>query len=178
MGSWVMGRWRIAIGSLAVALMAAACEDPMQTHPRQMLPVADPVPAGSVPRGALAREAALAARPQSLDRIMLEEGRALYDALCSVCHGRTGRGDGMVVRHGFPAPPSFHAARLQAITPERIVKVISEGSGDMSSYANQVEPKDRWAVAAYVKALQLSQAFPLEELPEQDRRALPEERDR
>lgn len=150
----------------------------MQTHPREALPVADPVPAGSVPRGALKRQEVLARPLGPLDRAMLEEGRALYDAICSVCHGRTGRGDGMVVRHGFPAPPSFHQARLQTITPERIVKVISEGLGDMYPYANQVEPADRWAVAAYVKALQLSQGFPLEALPEEDRRALPEEGDR
>jgi mono/diheme cytochrome c family protein len=106
---------------------------------------------------------------------MLQEGRELYDALCSVCHGRTGRGDGMVVRHGFPAPPSFHEERLQTMLPERIVKVITEGFGDMYPYANQVEPEDRWAVAAYVKALQLSQGLPLDALPAEDCLALPEE---
>ena len=147
----------------------------MQQHPREALPVADPIPAGSVPRGALEREAALAAPPRPLDRAMLEEGRELFDAVCSVCHGRTGRGDGMVVRHGFPAPPSYHAGRLQTISLEHIVKVITEGRGDMYPYAIQVEPEDRWAIAAYVKALQLSQALPLGALPEQDRLALPEE---
>lgn len=147
----------------------------MEQHPRQALPVADPIPGGSVPRGALKREAALAAPPRPLDRAMLEEGRELFDALCSVCHGRTGRGDGMVVRHGFPAPPSFHEGRLQTISLERIVKVITEGVGDMYAYADQVEPEDRWAIAAYVKALQLSQALPLDALPEHDRLALPEE---
>lgn len=175
-----MVRWRgrIAAGGLAITLAATACEDPMQKHPREALPEAVPVPAGSVPRGALERQTALATPPGPLDRALLEEGRALYDAICSVCHGRTGHGDGMVVRHGFPAPPSFHDARLQTITSERIVKVISEGLGDMYPYANQVEPEDRWAVAAYVKALQLSQRFPLDALPEEDRRALAEEGDR
>lgn len=175
-----MVRWRgrIAAGGLAIALAVTACDDPMQQHPREAIPEAEPIPAGSIPRGAIDRRAALAAPPRTLDRAMLEQGRALYDAVCSVCHGRTGHGDGMVVRHGFPSPPSFHDARLQAITSERIVKVISEGLGDMYPYANQVEPKERWAVAAYVKALQLSQRFPLDALPEEDRRALPEEGDR
>jgi mono/diheme cytochrome c family protein len=147
----------------------------MQQHPREAMPEADPIPVGSVPRGALDRQAALAAPTRPLDRAMLQDGREIFDALCSVCHGRTGRGDGMVVRHGFPAPPSFHDARLQTISQERIVKVITEGLGLMYPYANQVEPEDRWAVAAYVKALQISQGLPLDALSEEDRQALPEE---
>ena len=147
----------------------------MQQHPRHALVPADPTPAGSVPRGALDRTAALAAPIPPLDLAMLQEGRELYDALCSACHGRTGRGDGMVVRHGFPVPPSFHAERLQRVSLERIVKVITQGSGDMYPYANQTEPEERWAIAAYVKALQLSQELPLDALPEEDRLMLPEE---
>lgn len=147
----------------------------MQQHPREALPAADPIPVGSVPRGTLERAAALAGPARPLDLAMVQDGRELYDAVCSVCHGRTGRGDGMVVRHGFPAPPSFHDARLRTISMERIVTVITEGRGDMYPYANQVEPEDRWAIAAYVKALQLSQGFPLEALSEEDRQALPEE---
>jgi mono/diheme cytochrome c family protein len=172
-----MVRWRcrVALGGLAAILATTACEDPMQQHPRDAMLEVDPIPKGSVPRGALDRQAALAAPARPLDLVMLQEGRELYDALCSVCHGRTGRGDGMVVRHGFPAPPSFHVARLQTISLDRIVKVITEGLGDMYPYANQIEPEDRWAVAAYVKALQLSQGLPLEALPEEDRLALPEE---
>ena len=147
----------------------------MQQHPRHTLTPADPISAGSVPRGALDRAAAGAAPSRPLDLAMLQEGRDLYDGLCGACHGRTGRGDGIVVRHGFPAPPSFHEERLQTISRERIVRVITEGFGDMYPYANQVEPEDRWAVAAYVKALQLSQGLPLDALPAEDRLLLPEE---
>jgi mono/diheme cytochrome c family protein len=174
----VRRRRTAALAGLAVLLAATACEDPMQQHPRQALPEADPIPVGSVPRGALERTAALAEPPRPLDLAMVQGGRELYDALCSVCHGRTGRGDGMVVRHGFPAPPSFHDARLRTISMERIVRVITDGLGDMYPYANQVEPEDRWAVAAYVKALQLSQGLPLQALSQEDREALPEEGER
>ena len=171
----VRRRRSAALGGLALMLLAAACEDPMQQHPRHALAPADPIPAGSVPRGTPDRATALAAPPRPLDLAMLQEGRELYDALCSACHGRTGRGDGMVVRHGFPVPPSFHDERLRRVPLERIVKVITQGSGDMYPYANQVAPEDRWAVAAYVKALQLAQGLPLDALPAEDRLALPEE---
>ncbi len=164
---------RAALIGLTVLLVIAACDDPMQQHPREALPPTAPIPPGSVPRGAFDRAAAEVAS-QPIDLAMLREGRELFDALCAVCHGRTGRGDGMVVRHGFPAPPSFHTARLQTISLDRIVKVITEGQGDMYSYANQVEPEDRWAIAAYIKALQLSQGLPLDALPDEDRLLLPE----
>jgi mono/diheme cytochrome c family protein len=171
----VRRRRRTALGGLALMLAVTACEDPMEQHPRHALAPADPIVAGSVPRGALDRTAALAAPTRPIDLATLQEGRDLYDWLCSACHGRTGRGDGMVVRHGFPQPPSFHAERLQRVSLERIVKVITQGSGDMYPYANQTEPEERWAIAAYVKALQLSQGLPLDALPAEDRLLLPEE---
>ena len=74
--------------------------------------------------------------------------------LCAVCHGRTGDGDGPVVKRGFPAPPSYHIARLAAAPPGYIVDVITHGHGVMYSYADRVAPADRWAIAAYVKVLQ------------------------
>lgn len=73
---------------------------------------------------------------------------------CSVCHGSRGDGDGTVVKRGFPAPPSFHEPRLVAAPPGYVVDVITHGHGIMYSYADRVEPADRWAIAAYVKALQ------------------------
>jgi mono/diheme cytochrome c family protein len=170
----VRRRRNAVLGGLALMLVAAACEDPMQQHPREAVTPGGLIPAGSVPRGALDRAAALAAPPRPFDLAMLQEGRELYDALCSACHGRTGRGDGVVVRHGFPAPPSFHDERLRKASLEHIVKVITEGLGDMYPYANQTEPEDRWSIAAYVKALQLSQGLPLDALPAEDRLALPE----
>ena len=161
-------------------LLLAACDDDMSRQPGRhrgdpVSPAGDPIPAGTVPRGWLAREARIAAPPQGpIDLATLRRGRERFDAICSPCHGRTGYGDGMVVRHGFPPPPSFHAAGLRDVTREHVVAVITSGRGIMFPYANRVEPDDRWAIAAYVKALQLSQSMPVADLPEEDRAMLPE----
>ena len=71
-----------------------------------------------------------------------------------MCHGERGHADGTVVRRGFPPPPDFAEGRLVAAPPAYIVDVITHGHGVMYSYADRVDPADRWAIAAYVKALQ------------------------
>jgi mono/diheme cytochrome c family protein len=110
-------------------------------------------PAGTIARGGLARAAALAS-PPPLTPALLDRGQERYGIYCSVCHGARGSGDGMIVRRGFPPPPSFGEARLVASPPAYIVDVITHGHGVMYSYADRVEPADRWAIAAYVQALQ------------------------
>ena len=135
---------------------------------------ATPIPDGTVPRGLPAREERIAAPPpEPLDLATLRRGREGFEMFCSPCHGRTGYGDGMVARHGFPPPPSFHSDRLRAVPPAYIVPVITHGFGVMYPYASRVEPEERWAIAAYVKALQLSQRAPVADLPEADRGRLP-----
>lgn len=104
-------------------------------------------------RGALAEARALAT-PPPLTPALIDRGQDRYDVFCAVCHGRTGDGDGPVVKRGFPAPPSYHIARLAAAPPAYIVDVITHGHGVMYSYADRVAPADRWAIAAYVKVLQ------------------------
>ena len=79
-----------------------------------------------------------------------------YDIYCSPCHGLSGNGDGMIVRRGFPAPPSYHSARLRAAPAQHFFDVISNGYGVMYSYGARVEPRDRWAIVAYIRALQES----------------------
>jgi mono/diheme cytochrome c family protein len=103
--------------------------------------------------------------PVPLTRALLERGRERFDIFCSVCHGRTGDGLGMVVRRGFKQPTSFHDQRLRESPVGYVYDVITNGFGAMSSYAAQVKPADRWAIAAYVKALQHSQNVRVEELP-------------
>ena len=93
--------------------------------------------------------------PVTLD--LLKRGRERYDIYCSVCHDRTGSGRGMIVERGFPAPPSLHIDRLRDADIGWFFEVITNGHGVMYSYAARVEPADRWAVAAYIRALQLSQ---------------------
>ena len=84
----------------------------------------------------------------------------------SPCHGYTGHGDGMVAQRGFPAPPSYHEDRLRAAPATYFVDVITRGYGVMYAYANRVEPRDRWAIVAYIRALQLSQGARVAEMPE------------
>jgi mono/diheme cytochrome c family protein len=95
----------------------------------------------------------------------LARGRERYDIYCSPCHSVAGDGDGMVARRGFPHPPSFHLARLRAASDEHFYAVISDGYGDMYPYASRIEPSDRRAIVAYVRALQLALDAPLAALP-------------
>ena len=122
-------------------------------------------PEGAVEVGALSREASLR-DPPPLDAALLERGRQRYDAICTPCHGYTGHGDGMVVQRGFPAPPSYHEDRLRAAPAAYFVDVITRGYGVMYAYANRVEPRDRWAIAAYIRALQRSQGARGAEAPD------------
>jgi mono/diheme cytochrome c family protein len=95
--------------------------------------------------------------PMPVTRATLSRGRERYDIYCAVCHGATGDGNGMIVQRGFPRPPSFEEPRLRAAPAGHFIDVITNGYGAMYSYASRVAPEDRWAIAAYIRALQLSQ---------------------
>lgn len=95
--------------------------------------------------------------PMPVTRELLERGQQRFDIYCAVCHGATGTGNGPIVQRGFPQPPSLHEQRLRDAPVGHFVDVITNGYGVMYSYASRVEPEDRWAIAAYVRALQLSQ---------------------
>lgn len=103
--------------------------------------------------------------PFPLTREVLERGRERFDIYCAVCHGRTGEGDGMVVRRGFSRPPSYHDDRLRAAPLGHFFDVETNGYGAMPSYAPRLSAEDRWAVAAYIRALQLSRDARLEDVP-------------
>jgi mono/diheme cytochrome c family protein len=103
---------------------------------------------------------------------VLARGRERFDIFCSPCHGRDGYGDGMVVQRGFTAPPSFHTDRLRASPAGHFVHVMTAGYGAMPTYAKQIPPHDRWAIAAYLRALQLSQHATLADVPPEDRTPL------
>lgn len=105
-------------------------------------------------------------------RKLLLRGQERYAIHCSPCHGLVGNGEGMVVRRGFPKPPSYHIERLRTAPIGHFFDVPTNGFGRMSSYASQVPTEDRWAIAAYIRALQLSQAVPFAELPEKDQQQL------
>ncbi|XBQ17339.1 MAG: cytochrome c [Oceanicaulis sp.] len=149
---------RIAL-ILAAALTLAACEQRMieqeklETWEAETAALGRHPPDGAVARGTLERLRILETRPE-LTPALIERGQVVYDRVCALCHGRTGRGDGIIVARGYPAPPSYHSERLRQAAPEYVVAVITNGYGVMYPYANRVAPEDRWAVAAYVQALQ------------------------
>lgn len=107
-----------------------------------------------------------------LSEALLVRGRERFEIYCAVCHDRTGSGNGMIVQRGFLRPPTFHSQRLRSARLGHFFDVISNGFGAMPSLASQLRPADRWAVVAYIRALQLSQYAHLEELPPAMRQAL------
>ena len=114
--------------------------------------------------------------PVKVTAELLTRGQSQFQVFCAPCHGRTGRGDGMVVQRGFKQPSSFHVDRLRQMPIGYFFDVISIGFGAMPDYAEQILPRDRWAIVAYIRALQLSQNAPLADVPEEERRALLEEK--
>lgn len=94
--------------------------------------------------------------PREMTAADLERGRQQFNNLCMMCHGQTGDGNGVVVRRGFPRPPSYYEQRLRDAAPGHVVNVIAHGKGAMYPYYARVEEADRWRIAAYVRALQLS----------------------
>jgi len=94
--------------------------------------------------------------PFPVTQEVLERGRERFEIFCTLCHGYTGEGDGMIVRRGFRKPPSYHEPRLQQARVGYFFRVMTEGYGAMPSYRAQVPVQDRWAIAAYIRALQLS----------------------
>jgi mono/diheme cytochrome c family protein len=107
-----------------------------------------------------------------LRRALIMRGRERYEIFCAVCHGRTGDGTGMIVRRGFRAPPSYHIDRLREAPAGHYFDVMTNGFGAMASYANRIEVADRWAIVAYIRALQLSQNAPLDDVPDDERNKL------
>jgi mono/diheme cytochrome c family protein len=98
----------------------------------------------------------------ALDKKLLDRGEARFEIYCTPCHDAQGTGKGIVAGKGLVPPPNFHQDRLRAFPVGQIFSVISDGARTMPSYAAQIPTEDRWAIAAYVKALQLSQSAPAE----------------
>jgi mono/diheme cytochrome c family protein len=177
-------------GALTLVALLAGCRQDMHDQPKQK-PLARsdfygdhravrPLVEGTVARGHLRdgsiyytgkSDAGLADRlPMPVTAELLHRGRTRFETYCAPCHGRAGYGDGMIVRRGFKAPSSFHVDRVRAMPVGWFFDVATNGFGAMSDYSAQVSVADRWAIAAYIRALQLSQHAPLADVPA-DRRA-------
>lgn len=116
--------------------------------------------AGAAPQGAAAYPDDVEVFPIPVTRETVRRGKERYEIFCSACHGLTGNGDGMIVRRGFRRAASFNDDRLRQAPVGHFFDAITNGWGAMPSYAPQIEPQDRWAIIAYIRALQLSQAEP------------------
>ncbi len=108
--------------------------------------------------------------PVTLD--LVTRGQERYDIFCAPCHDRVGTGSGMIVLRGYRKPPSLHIERLRTQPDGYFFDVITNGFGVMPNYAQQIPVADRWAITAYVRALQLSQSATLNDVPESERAAL------
>jgi hypothetical protein len=175
-----------------VAMLLAGCRLDMHVQPKY-LPYEPsnffddgrserPVVPGTVARGQLHTDELLYTGkengvvsdkfPFPMTRADLERGRERYNIYCTPCHDYTGSGQGMIVQRGFPPPPSFHLDSMRRAPAGHFFEVITNGFGSMYSYASRVEPEDRWRIAAYIRALQLSQHATIQDVPESDRENL------
>jgi mono/diheme cytochrome c family protein len=177
---------------LAAGLLAAGCRQDMHDQPR-FKPYAKsdfftdqrsarPLVDGAIARGHLRDDTLLvtgkaAGKPSevfpfAITAGVMARGHERFDIFCSPCHGRTGDGDGMIVRRGLRRPPTYHQDRLRQAAPGYVFDVITSGFGVMPDYAQQIPVEDRWAIVAYLKALQRSQQATIDNVPAADRARL------
>ena len=131
--------------------------------------------AGTVARGELAIDPVVASGkmngqdvdgfPMPVTAQTLNRGEERYNIYCSACHGRTGDGNGMIPSRGYRHPPSFHTELLRSAKTGHFFDVMTNGFGAMPSYAHQIPVNDRWAIVAYIRALQMSQNATINDVP-------------
>ena len=174
-----------ALGVVAVSLALAGCRQDMHDAPRYEPLEATTffanggasrvLVANTVPRGLLREDTHLnegkvngqlaTTFPMPVTAAVMARGQERFNVFCSPCHGRTGSGNGMVVQRGFRAPPSYHEDRLRNAPVGYFFDVMTNGFGAMQDYSAQVPVADRWAIAAYIRALQLSQRATVDDVP-------------
>jgi mono/diheme cytochrome c family protein len=186
------------VSFVSAALMLTGCRQDMHDQPK-FIPLrqstffndarsARPVVDGTVARGQLhddelmytgkVKGADAMVFPMRVDAPVMARGQERFNVYCSPCHGRTGRGDGMVVLRGYRRPPSFHQDRLRVAPVGHFFDVMTNGFGAMPDYASQIKVEDRWAIIAYVRALQLSQAATVGDVPPDERGRLESEKEK
>lgn len=172
-----MNRW---LAIVALGGLLAGCDQNMDGQPRYSGYARAPLfrssvlrrpPENTVARDDLEREKASNTKPV-LSAELLARGRERFGIFCSPCHGAGGDGTGMVVQRGMPRPTSYHDDRLRTAEDQYFFDVITNGHGAMYSYAARVPPADRWAIVAYIRALQLSRQASLDDVPADERARL------
>jgi hypothetical protein len=184
-------RTNLTLGALVLSLaVLSACRQDMHDQPKY-IPLrpsdffadgrsARPLSEGTVARGYLDANVLLYTGkgpdgkpsnefPMPVTKELLLRGQQRFNIYCSPCHDRTGNGDGMIVRRGYRRPPTYHSDRLRQQPNGYFFDVITRGFGAMPDYAVQVQPEDRWAIVAYIRALQLSQQASINDVPASDR---------
>jgi mono/diheme cytochrome c family protein len=187
-------RNKFHIGAVVLSLGAlAACRQDMHDQPKY-IPLrpssffddgrsARPLPEHTVARGHLDEDVAFYTGRDASGKLVNEfpfpvtkevilRGQERFNIYCTPCHDRTGSGNGMVPRRGFRRPPSYHIDRLRQAPVGHFVDVITTGLGAMQDYSAQVAPRDRWAIASYIRALQLSQGASINDIPSEARAQL------
>lgn len=174
------------LGLTAALVLLSACRQDMQDQPK-FIPLrpsgffadqrsARPISDGTVARGQLNDDPLyytgknpdgtyVTEFPFPVTRDVLARGQERFNIYCSPCHDRLGNGLGMIVRRGFRHPPSYHIDRLRTAADGYFYDVITNGFGAMPDYAMQIEPADRWAIVAYIRALQRSQHTTVKDVP-------------
>lgn len=179
---------RTGVGLMLALLLASGCVQEMANQPR--VDVMEPSPfeflkpenrtpvPGTIARGQnfadtpanTGREGneLVAKIPIPVTEELLKRGQERYNIFCKYCHGDSGSGDGLVVQRGFPAPPSYHIERLRNISDGHLYVTIKDGLGRMPRFGNRIDVNDRWAIVAYIRALQVSQSATGSELSPSD----------
>lgn len=189
-----MSRSRIPSCALMLAVLGG-CDQAMSRQPKR-LPLqpsaffsdgrsSRPSVPGTIPQGGLepdrhVRLGMIGAEPAdtfpfAVSMDVLDRGRRRFDIFCSPCHDRTGGGNGRIVQRGFRRPPSLHDERLRRALPGQLFAVVTHGLGAMPSYEAQIPPRDRWAIVAYIRALQESRNARADDLPPEELRRLESE---
>jgi len=186
------GKRRIAAIALVALLSLGACRQKMANQPRyDPLESSDffadgmsarPRIEGTVARGELSADpffdtgkvngAVADGFPIPVTIEVIDRGHERYDIYCSECHSRTGDGNGMIPARGYRRPPSFHTETLRTATTGHLFDVMTNGFGAMPPYGKMIPPRDRWAIVAYIRALQLSQHATVADVPANDRAQL------
>jgi mono/diheme cytochrome c family protein len=167
---------KLGVTAIGLSLALAGCDN-MANQPKlnpYELPAGSKVdwPVKPVPNTIARDEPLNPPAPPPVTMALLERGQQRFNINCSPCHSRVGDGNGIIVQRGFPQPPSYFSDALRNAPNQLFYDVITHGYGAMYSYADRVEPSDRWAIVAYIRALQASASASLSDVPTDKRSAL------